>query len=549
MPARLIHMLVSLAGVLATLLVAAVVVELWISFPPADLAQLRHDFWQHLPAATWQQQGLNWLRFAGAVLVHVWPLVFVLSTGALATVLVAKCYAGGESAAYLERVHALEIMLATTGTKADTLGQHWDQLNDAFDHMFERGGEMWLVVNREGRVCRWNDITMAFARRLVPSLETLEATKLAEIWPTYAGSALEQAVTNAATGKTPWHGEVQLTSQNLHLMTWVWPLGDDVAVLARDISATYQPDSTFKNSEALVRNLVEESLRPMAVLDTSLRYLYVSQGWRPFFHIPPMARLVGRRHDEVVRGFPANLPTLLQAMAEGRRVGREEDRLTINNREEIIRWALRPWRDSENRLGGYVFTISPTTELVRLRQQVQQGHERENTLAYSDTLTGLPNRQLFNDRLGMAIATAYRQLSKVALIFIDLDGFKKVNDTLGHDYGDLLLKQVAERLKKVTRDTDTVARLGGDEFTIILNLRDKTDAELVAQKILVALAEPFDLNGQPAHIGGSLGIGMYPADGTTAADLIKKADAAMYEAKHSGKNTYRFATKEMIVAG
>lgn len=550
MPKVLLRVLLVLAGCALTLLLMAVVVQVWGSFPPADILQVQEAFWQRTPAAVgWQQQAINFANLGALLLGQVWPLAFVLLLGALATWMVVSCYGGGESAAYLERVHALEEMLDTAQNKGDKLGGYWDDLNDSFDRMFEGSGEMWLVVSGDGRIRRWNDASLGFARRLIPNVESLEASKLAELWPAYTGSSLEKAVAQAYADKNPWHGEMQVAGHALHLMVWVWPLGDDVAVLARDVSAKYQPDSVFKSSESLVRNLVEESHRPMAVMDASLRYLYVSQGWGPFFNLPAGARLMGRKHDEIIRGFPPNLPNLMQAMASGQRVGRDEDKLTINNREEVIRWAMRPWRDGDNRLGGYVFTITPNTELVRLRQQLKQGLERENALAYSDTLTGLPNRQLFNDRLGMAIATAYRQLSKVALIFIDLDGFKQVNDTLGHDYGDMLLKQVAERLKKVTRETDTVARLGGDEFTVILNVRDKMDAELVAKKILETLHEPFSLNGQPANIGGSLGVGMYPTDGTTAAEIIKKADAAMYEAKNAGKNTYRFATKELVING
>ncbi|MCP5404715.1 MAG: diguanylate cyclase [Pseudomonadaceae bacterium] len=548
MSVKLMQALIALSGTVLTVILAAVVAQVWSGFPPADMTRLLQG--PAMPqAADAAQMVWQWGLYGLFVLGGAWPLVFVLTTGALATLMMMRRYAGDEAAAYLERVHALEEIGGDAQKKLGKLEMHWDVLNESLDGMFEGSGEIWLVVNAEGRVRRWNDATMAFARRIVPGVESLEAVKLGELWPAYTDGPLAKAVAEAAHNHVPWHGELQVSSQNLHFLAWVWPLGDDVAVLARDISASYQPEHVFKTSEALVRQLVEDSQRPIAVLDSEWRYLYVSQGWKPFFHINQGAKLVGRRHDEVVRGFPPNLPQLTQQLALGQRVGAEEQKLTINNREEVIKWALRPWRDGENRLAGYIFTLTATTELVRLRAQLKEGHERENALAYSDTLTGLPNRQLFHDRLNMAIATAYRQLSKVALVFIDLDGFKKVNDTLGHDFGDMLLKQVAERLKKVTRDTDTVARLGGDEFTIVLSLRDKADAELVAKKVLAALAEPFDLNGHPAHIGGSLGIGMYPTDGTTAMELIKKADAAMYEAKNAGKNTYRFATKEMVIEG
>lgn len=258
--------------------------------------------------------------------------------------------------------------------------------------------------------------------------------------------------------------------------------------------------------------------------------------------------LVGHDHRIKVPDFPAERRVYEPQLAEGKRVGRDDERRVVNGREMILSWHIRPWMDAFGRTGGYIFTVVDNTESTRLRQQVVQAEERENALAYSDALTGLPNRQLFNDRLNMSLAQAYRQLGKVALFFLDLDGFKAVNDQLGHDYGDLLLKQVAERLKTCVRTTDTVARLGGDEFTIILSVRDRADAEQVAEKVLRTVRAPYDLNGKVADkVGTSIGIAMYPQDGTQGADLVRKADAAMYAAKQGGKNAWRFSTQEITV--
>ncbi|HQT25955.1 MAG TPA: sensor domain-containing diguanylate cyclase, partial [Burkholderiales bacterium] len=162
-------------------------------------------------------------------------------------------------------------------------------------------------------------------------------------------------------------------------------------------------------------------------------------------------------------------------------------------------------------------------------------------LAHHDYLTDLPNRALFLDRLDQAIELGKRSGSKIAVLFIDLDGFKLVNDNLGHDMGDLLLQSVALRLADIVRSSDTVARVGGDEFTLVLSqVGEKRDASLVAEKIIVALSEPFCLQGEQCHIGGSIGIAVFPDDADDSRMLLKHADEAMYFAKQGGKNGYRF---------
>jgi diguanylate cyclase (GGDEF)-like protein/PAS domain S-box-containing protein len=163
-----------------------------------------------------------------------------------------------------------------------------------------------------------------------------------------------------------------------------------------------------------------------------------------------------------------------------------------------------------------------------------------------DILTGLPNRNLFREHLRQAIRHANRTKLPMALLFIDLDGFKHVNDTLGHDMGDLLLKEVAERLKGCVRDIDTVARLGGDEFTVVLSeLRDPGRVDRIARHILQRLSAPIKLNAELVHISGSVGITLYPQDTAELEGMLKNADQAMYAAKQEGKNRYHFFTPEM----
>src|SRR3989338_3015727 len=164
-------------------------------------------------------------------------------------------------------------------------------------------------------------------------------------------------------------------------------------------------------------------------------------------------------------------------------------------------------------------------------------------LAYYDTLTGLPNRTLFYDRLAQEIKKAHRAGLKMALLFIDLDRFKEVNDTLGHNIGDLLLKEAARRISDCVREADTVARLGGDEFIIILSeLDDAGSIDRVAENVLHKLAEPFQLEDEMTYISASMGITLYPDDATEIGDLLKDADQAMYVAKNAGRNRLSYFT-------
>lgn len=177
---------------------------------------------------------------------------------------------------------------------------------------------------------------------------------------------------------------------------------------------------------------------------------------------------------------------------------------------------------------------------------LKENEERLSFLAHHDTLTELPNRLLCHDRLNQAFARARRSGSQVALLYIDMDRFKNINDSLGHSAGDLLLKEVSQRLRYWVRDTDTVARIGGDEFIIALdNLDDSKYAGVVAQKLLSIFAQPVRVFDHELFVSISIGIAVFPLDGQEVDSLIKAADAAMYSAKEHGRNTYKYYTQEM----
>ena len=196
-------------------------------------------------------------------------------------------------------------------------------------------------------------------------------------------------------------------------------------------------------------------------------------------------------------------------------------------------------------------TISPVrdrnglvTRFVSVQQDITLRKELEQKLreqAEHDVLTGLPNRRLFEDRLTQAVFLAGRNRSCLVLMLVDLDHFKAVNDTMGHDAGDAVLREAALRLMTCVRRSDTVARLGGDEFTIILHeVPHPNMAEVVANKILEQLVRPFYPNGQPTHISASIGIAVFPGDGQDMSTLLKNADLAMYRSKQAGRSAFHY---------
>jgi diguanylate cyclase (GGDEF)-like protein/PAS domain S-box-containing protein len=174
--------------------------------------------------------------------------------------------------------------------------------------------------------------------------------------------------------------------------------------------------------------------------------------------------------------------------------------------------------------------------------------QRVEYLAYHDALTDLPNRSLFRDRVEMHLAHARREAELVAVLFLDVDRFKRINDTLGHSAGDALLQAVARRLRTTVRSDDTVARFGGDEFAILLTLRDIESAAPVAHKILRAIERPFDIGGQTLRVTASGGVAIHPADGEDCETLLKNADAAMYRAKDAGRNRIEFVSSSADAA-
>lgn len=261
-------------------------------------------------------------------------------------------------------------------------------------------------------------------------------------------------------------------------------------------------------------------------------------------------RLFGWRADEIV-GKP------LLTVPEGKEKETEEIRQKVLRGENLIQMevqrqrkdgtlfdlstTLAPLRNAAGEIDGYLAIAADITERKAAEQQIE-------FLAYRDVLTGLPNRLLLHDRFEQAIGYADRSGTHVALLFLDLDNFKSINDSLGHAVGDLLLKEIATRLGTCVRDTDTISRQGGDEFLIVLpNLSDIDAVAPVLNMIRQRMKAPFDISSNEISTSVSMGVAIYPEDGENFDTLLKKADMAMYRAKEAGRNTYQFFDEQMNV--
>jgi diguanylate cyclase (GGDEF)-like protein/PAS domain S-box-containing protein len=308
-----------------------------------------------------------------------------------------------------------------------------------------------------------------------------------------------------------------------------------------NITERKRAEEQLRASERRFRDFAEAAGEYVWEIDRDARYTFLSQrvevviGYRP-------QELYGRRpYDFMPPGEAERLQELItEALAAGQSLRNVEHRSLT--RTGALAWLLAsavPIFAADGRVSGLRGTVLDITERKRAEARIEE-------LATRDPLTGLPNRLLLADRLGQGIAGAARSGDRLAVMFIDLDHFKQINDTLGHQVGDHLLKDVARRLGAVVRKQDTLARLGGDEFVIVLEgMRSSEDAAQIAQKVLHALAQPFTIEGQELHTAGSVGIALYPVDGEDASTLMRNADTAMYAAKSSGRKNYQFFSAEM----
>ena len=315
-----------------------------------------------------------------------------------------------------------------------------------------------------------------------------------------------------------------------------------------DITQRKSVQEALSSSEARHRAVVEIAVEGILIHDADGRIVSAN---------PSAERILRRTRDELVGRTPADLqfdsiredgtpfPVEERPVTVTLRTGKPQANVVIGHRrgDGLVTWfsmnVLPLGEPGRQPASGVVVSLTDITE----RRDFE---ERLTYFAQNDTLTGLPNRALLLDRLGQALTRAARRTTLVGILLVDLDRFKEINDSLGHSAGDAVLKEVAGRVRRALRDSDTVARLGGDEFCIVLEELDSRDKVAVAATKLGHLfSAPIAAEGQEMFTSASIGLAVYPDDGGTIEDLIKHADIAMYDAKHAGGNTYRFYSREL----
>jgi diguanylate cyclase (GGDEF)-like protein/PAS domain S-box-containing protein len=312
----------------------------------------------------------------------------------------------------------------------------------------------------------------------------------------------------------------------------------------RDISNRKRAELALRESEETFRAIFEQAAVGITVVSPELRYLRVNDKF---------CEMLGYTRDELLS---MSLPELTAPEERDEAIDYRRRLLAgsvpgheLRERQLVRKDGSRIWialatslvRAEDGAPRYFVSAVQDVSEAKRAAAALRESEERFRHLAHYDVLTNLPNRALFYDRLKQGLAQAARNRWTLGVMLVDLDGFKQVNDTLGHAAGDMLLSQVGARLTGSVRAGDTAARLGGDEFAVMLStLSAAQDAGIVAQKIIGCFQAPFPIQGSDVSTSASVGIALYPGDATELETLVKNADAAMYRAKAAGRNRYQF---------
>ncbi|MBD3222971.1 diguanylate cyclase, partial [bacterium] len=308
----------------------------------------------------------------------------------------------------------------------------------------------------------------------------------------------------------------------------------------RDVTDRKLAEEALRESERRYQVMAEAS--PVGIFRCGLdsRCRYVNRRWREITGLTTAEAATDGWLSAVHEDETDTVTRAWQLAVASGQIFRTECR--FRRPRGVTTWVFvqaEPVYDLQQQLSGYIGSVTDISDRKRSEEEIRR-------IAYYDALTRLPNRAFFLEQLGRTIASSRRTGHRSALLFCDLDNFKDVNDTLGHDKGDLLLQAIAERLSGCIRKGDTLGRLGGDEFVLLLpRVESSRDAVMVARKIKEQLARPFDLDGHEVFTSPSIGIAFYPDDGDTVSSLLKHADMAMYAAKKKGRNRYQFFSEDM----
>ncbi|QOR61058.1 EAL domain-containing protein [Sulfurovum sp. ST-21] len=322
-----------------------------------------------------------------------------------------------------------------------------------------------------------------------------------------------------------------------------------VAGTTFDITKQKQLEQEIRKESNLLKTIINTIPIRIFWKDLESRYLGCNNLFAQDANLQDESHILGKDDYEMPWRSEADMYRAMdkQVIREGTvKLNIEEPVTYKNGQTRWISTSKVPLIDESGKIFGILGTYMDITAKKENERQLELQRDALEHQAYHDALTGLPNRLLFLDRLDQYIHKAHRHKSKVAVLFVDMDRFKEINDSFGHEFGDETIREVSKRLKSRIRSTDTIARFGGDEFIMIFNdINDPLMVVEIVQKIMQSMDEPIIINGHRIYVSLSIGISIYPDDTDTAADLLKNADAAMYKAKYDGRNTYKFYTEDM----
>jgi diguanylate cyclase (GGDEF)-like protein/PAS domain S-box-containing protein len=317
---------------------------------------------------------------------------------------------------------------------------------------------------------------------------------------------------------------------------------ESLTTIGVDVTELRSAEEELKRAHARLQAFIKHAPAAVAMFDSSMRYVAHTDRWLQDYNLPP-ASLVGQLHYDVFPEVPPHWRAKhLRILAGATETSDEERFQRADGSENIIRWEVRPWYMLDSSIGGIIMLTEEISERKKMQDKLW-------VLAKLDSLTGLPNRLLFNETLRDAIASAVDSGSTLGVALMDLDHFKEINDTLGHDAGDELLKVVATRLQDALAGAGTIARLGGDEFAVLILGQEGDDPITNAIATMErALAEPIDLGGTVRSCSASIGLTVFPHDATQPSDLMKNADLALYRAKSKGRGRSELFTPDLRAA-